>query len=601
MPQGSINLTPIESTGSERKQQSQATQGVDKVNLSELNGGDEGSTSDLLYGVEDIPPVPVTIVFAIQVAVINVSFCVTMAVLIAGVLCADAETKTKLTSTTLLMAGIATILQTTFGVRLPIFQGPNAVFLVPILNMANFPEWQCPSNATLGTGYFNESGLSGVDGVEILSTSTRIQRFEGSLLVASAVHITLGASGLVGYVSHFIGPLTVAPTIALIGVVIIDSAIDLSSTHWGISIFTMLVVVLMTSYLEHVKVPLPAWTRDKGCHVSPYPVFHVYALCGAVLLGWLLSLLLTVTGMLTDNKDSPQFRARTDARLDAISSANWFYFPYPGRFGGPSFSLNIFVGMVLCVFMSIIESVGDYITASRICGVPMPPTHAINRGLLVEGICSLISGVLGASHATTSYSGMISVIGLTKVGSRLVFQLGGFCVILLAIVGKFSAVFVSIPDPVFGGLTIASIATLTGVGIASLNTVNLSLSRNYVTLGFSLILGILLPRWVQDHPSDIDTGSVEVDRFLVALIGNSPFVGGFVGFFLDLTLPGKRSTFQDIHQEKTQKESIVSSEKFAVYNLPWLPSRWFAGKWARFVPIVPSFYDNEIYPIQQIE
>lgn len=47
---------------------------------------------------------------------------------------------------------------------------------------------------------------------------------------------------------------------------------------------TVLVVVLMTSYLEHVKVPLPAWTRDKGCHVSPYPVFHVYAVCILELL-----------------------------------------------------------------------------------------------------------------------------------------------------------------------------------------------------------------------------------------------------------------------------------------------------------------------------
>lgn len=108
-----------------------------------------------------------------------------------------------------------------------------------------------------------------------------------------------------------------------------------------------------------------------------------------------------------------------------------------------------------------------------------------------------------------------------QVGSRLVFQLGGFCVILLAIVGKFSAVFVSIPDPVFGGLTIASIATLTGVGIASLNTVNLSLSRNYVTLGFSLILGILLPRWVQNNPGDINTGKTTQFSLPVFAIGYS--------------------------------------------------------------------------------
>lgn len=76
-------------------------------------------------------------------------------------------------------------------------------------------------------------------------------QFEGSLLVASAVHVILGASGLVGYVSHFIGPLTVAPTIALIGVVIIDSAIDLSSTHWGISILWVTIPKWILSFKSY--------------------------------------------------------------------------------------------------------------------------------------------------------------------------------------------------------------------------------------------------------------------------------------------------------------------------------------------------------------
>lgn len=55
-------------------------------------------------------------------------------------------------------------------------------------------------------------------------------------------------------------------------------------------------------------------------------------------------------------------------------------------------------------------------------------------------------------------------------------------------------------------------------------------------------LSYLWPFFLPDSKTSLllfFTGSVELDQFLVALIGNSPFVGGFVGFFLDLTLPGR--------------------------------------------------------------
>ena len=73
------------------------------------------------------------------------------------------------------------------------------------------------------------------------------------------------------------------------------------------------------------------------------------------------------------------------------------------------------MGMLTATVSSIIESVGDYFAAARLSGAPLPPAHAINRGIAFEGVSSIISGLVGAGHATTSFSENIGIIGITKV------------------------------------------------------------------------------------------------------------------------------------------------------------------------------------------
>ena len=88
-----------------------------------------------------------------------------------------------------------------------------------------------------------------------------------------------------------------------------------------------------------------------------------------------------------------------------------------GQFGTPTFgSVGIFIGMLAATFSSIIESIGDYYATARVCEVPPPPKHAMNRGIVMEGFVSVISGVTGACHGTTSYSQMVGFIAYTGVG-----------------------------------------------------------------------------------------------------------------------------------------------------------------------------------------
>jgi len=88
-----------------------------------------------------------------------------------------------------------------------------------------------------------------------------------------------------------------------------------------------------------------------------------------------------------------------------------------GQFGPPSFSATALVGFLIATLISILDSIGDYYACARTCLVPPPPSHAVNRGIAIEGLCSFFSGTVGCGHATSTYGGNIGAIGLTKVGS----------------------------------------------------------------------------------------------------------------------------------------------------------------------------------------
>ena len=71
--------------------------------------------------------------------------------------------------------------------------------------------------------------------------------------------------------------------------------------------------------------------------------------------------------------------------------------------------------MLATSIASILESVGDYYVTCRTAGVDAPPHHAVNRGIMMEGIGAFISGLMGICHSTTTYSGTIGFIALTGV------------------------------------------------------------------------------------------------------------------------------------------------------------------------------------------
>ncbi|XP_033757178.1 solute carrier family 23 member 2-like [Pecten maximus] len=553
----------------------------------------------LLYKICDPVPIHLTVLFALQQALLSLSTSLAVSLLVAQVVCAEEneDFKAKLLSSTLFMNGITTLLMVTLGIRLPLYQGASPDYVAPLLAMADLDKDRCNNTSpiTVFNNITNVTETVFQEGTEEIILEA-VQGLQGSLLAAGAIHFLIGATGLVGVLLKFIGPVTIVPTILLFGIFMVKSITKFAQVHWGISLLTSAIALILSLYLAKREMPIPVYTRKRHCHVIRYPLHQVFAILIALVTGWLLCGILTASGVFSTSRDSQDYYSRTDTRVDVINRASWFYFPYPGQFGKINFSISAFVGFCVATIVSILDSISDYYACAATCNVPPPPAQGVNRGIAIEGLCSALSGVVGCGHATTTYGGNVGVIGLTRVGSRYVFITVALIYIIFGVIGKVSAVFITIPYPVLGGVLIVMFGAFNGVVLSNLKHVDLSSTRNVTIIGTSLLVGLMIPHWVQTYDDVINTGSRDADDVIMMLLGNPNLAGGVLACFLDNTIPGTREergiaaweTPDDTNTDFTNTSEF--NEGYEIYN-PIFFEKYKHSKILRFLPFMPNFLD----------
>ncbi|XP_022058796.2 xan_ur_permease domain-containing protein [Acanthochromis polyacanthus] len=551
----------------------------------ELDSSMDEDSNKLAYCVTDVPPWYLCIILGIQHCFTAFGGIIAIPLILSQGLCLqhDGLTQSHLISTIFFVSGICTLLQVTLGIRLPILQGGTFTLLAPSMAMLSMPEWTCPAwtqNASL-------VNTSSADYVEVWQS--RMRALQGSIMVGSLFQVLVGFSGLIGLFMRFIGPLTIAPTISLIGLSLFDSAGSSAGNHWGISAMTTALIILFSQYLRNVSVPFPTYSKDKKLHTSRVYVFQILPVLLGITMSWLICYLLTIYNVLPTDPDQYGYLARTDLKGDVMSRSPWFTFPYPGQWGMPTVSLAGVVGILAGVISSMIESVGDYHACARLSGAPPPPKHAINRGIGIEGIGCLLAGAWGTGNGTTSYSENVGALGITKVGSRMVIVASGVLLVVMGVFGKVGAVFTTIPSPVIGGMFMVMFGVISAAGVSNLQYADMNSSRNIFIFGFSMFSGLVIPNWILSNPKAITTGVVELDQVLQVLLTTSMFVGGFYGFILDNTIPGSKHERGILAWNKAHEDDSSNTlESGEVYNLPFgLSSYLSSSSWCRYIPFCP--------------
>ncbi|XP_059212897.1 solute carrier family 23 member 1-like [Centropristis striata] len=537
------------------------------------------------YRVTDVPPWYLCIFLAIQHYLTAFGAIVSIPLILSEGLCLqhDSLTQSRLINTIFFASGLITMLQVTFGVRLPILQGGTFSLVTPAMAMLSMPEWKCPAWTQ------NASLVNTSSPLFIEVWQTRMRTLQGSIMVASLLQILVGFTGLIGLLMRFIGPLTIAPTVSLIGLSLYDSAGEKVGSHWGISAMTTVLIILFSQYLRRIPIPVPAYSKAKKLHTSKFYIFQIMPILLGMVISWLVCYLLTIYDVLPSDPAQYGHLARTDVKGNVLNEAPWFTFPYPGQWGMPAVSLAGVFGMMAGIICSMAESVGDYHACARLSGAPPPPKHAISRGIGIEGLGCLLAGALGTGNGTTSFSENVAALGITKVGSRTVILLSGFFMMLIGMVGKIGAIFTTIPTPVLGGMFLIMFGVITAAGISNLQSTDMNSSRNIFIFGFSMFCALVIPNWLMKNPDFLKTGVKEVDQVLHILLTTHMFVGGFLGFFLDNTIPGTKrerglSTRDKVHLE----DSSYTLGTEEVYDLPFgITSCLSSQSWIRYVPFCP--------------
>ena len=445
---------------------------------------------NLLYGINDKPPLVETGVLGLQHYL--TMFGSTLAIPL--ILSEPLGLKDKpvelgwLIATMFFVSGITTLLQTTWGNRLPIVQGGTFSFLAPTI-------------AICGMAALNNAGWE-----------VRMQHVQGAIIAGSIVEMGVGATGLVGRLLRFVGPITIAPTIALIGLALFKFGAPRAGTHWPIGGLTIILIILFSQYLK-----------------SKRRSFELYPILLAILTAWATAAILTVTGVFSAGH--PSFTS-----MENLRNAPWFRVPYPFQWGIPQFGIAAFVGMLAGYIASMVESIGDYYACARLSGAPIPDKRIINRGITFEGIGCFVAGIFGTGNGTTSYSENIGAIGLTRVGSRRVVQAGAIIMILLGTVSKFGALFTTIPSPIVGGMYCAMFGMIAAVGLSNLQFVDLNSARNLFILGFAFFMGLSVPEYFIANPVTFQPDWLA--NIINTLGSTGMAVGAFIALLLDNTIPG---------------------------------------------------------------
>ncbi|XP_044135199.1 solute carrier family 23 member 2 isoform X1 [Bufo gargarizans] len=577
---------------------------AEKSSLSETldsTGSLDRQRMDMIYTVEDVPPWYLCIFLGLQHYLTCFSGTVAVPFLLAEAMCVgfDQWATSQLIGTIFFCVGITTLLQTTFGCRLPLFQASAFAFLAPARAILSLEKWKCnttgyeahtcetrllANNATSENTLFCDMSFS--NGTEHI-WHPRIREIQGAIIMSSLIEVVIGFLGLPGALLKYIGPLTITPTVSLIGLSGFQAAGERAGKHWGIAMLTIFLVLLFSQYARNVKLPLPIYKSKKGWTAYKLQLFKMFPIIMAIIVSWLLCFIFTVTDVFPPDSSKYGYYARTDARQGVLAVAPWFKVPYPFQWGLPTVSAAGVIGMLSAVVASIIESIGDYYACARLSCAPPPPIHAINRGIFIEGLSCVLDGMFGTGNGSTSSSPNIGVLGITKVASRRVIQYGAAFMLLLGMIGKFSALFASLPDPVLGALFCTLFGMITAVGLSNLQFVDLNSSRNLFVLGFSIFFGLMLPSYLKQNP--LVTGIAEIDQVLNVLLTTAMFVGGCVAFILDNTIPGTPEERGIRKWKRGIGKGRSAGEGMESYDLPFIMNFLRKYKCFSYLPISPTF------------
>ena len=400
---------------------------------------------DLVYGVDDRPPLLITLFNGLQhVGIIAINLVYPLVIFkIAGV---PASTTAELLSIGLVVLGIGTLIQSWRGT--PVGSG-----------------FMCPTTFT--ATYFSASALAvKAGGLPLLFGMTL---FAGCLeAVISRTLSRLRAflpTELSGFVVFMIG---IAAGIAGVRTVFGANAPPMRDGEWLVAALTL-----------GIMVALNIW--GKGA---------IKMLCALIGLGAGYAAALA-TGLF----DS--------AQSASLTATPWLALPRPALTGW-SFDITLAITFAIASLAAAMKAVGTIAMCQRMNDADWarPEPRAVARGVLGDGITTALAGLAGA-FGTNTATPSVGVAAATGIGSRYVAYAAGAIFIALGFLPKIAAMLAIMPRAVMAASLLFASCFIIVNGLQVMASRMLDIRRT-LTIGLAVIAGTavdIFPAMAQSAPT----------------------------------------------------------------------------------------------------
>ena len=382
---------------------------------------------ELIYGVDDRPPWLRNLLYGFQWTIIFLPTIMILSVIASNYLALQGSEKVLFFQRILLTTGAIMVIQTLWGHRYPILDGPSSALLLSIVILA-------------------PHGMSAL---------------QGGMLAGGCFLLLLSLSGLLRYIEVLFTDNVVGVILILIAVTLLPyiapMVIGLGPGHPQgdpISFILSIIVIFAITLFSH-------WLRGFAKTVS-------------LLLGIVLG---TAFNWLYEGPD-----------LSRLGEIPWFAFPHPLVHGLPSFSGTVTLAFLMAYLAVLVNTVGSIYSMGQVVGAH-GIAKRVKRGIAATGIGGILAGALGGI-GSVSYGLSPGVILVIRTGSRFPVSVCGFMLIFLALFQKVLAVILLIPAPVIGAAMVVGLASQIGVGISVLTRSGKRLDgRDYLVVGIPIIMG----------------------------------------------------------------------------------------------------------------
>lgn len=417
-------------------------------------------SKELIYGLNDRPPIRETIFAALQHLLAIFVAIITPPLIISSALKFDLDTTGFLVSMSLFVSGLATFIQCRrfgpIGAGLLCIQGTSFSFISPIIGAGMLGMINGKMNVEMGLSYIF-----------------------GACLVASVVEMVV--SRLLPYTRKIITPLVSGIVVSLIGMCLIkagisscgggQSAVDAgtfgSMQNLGLALLVLVSIIFFNRSNNH------------------------FLRMGSIVLGLLIGCVAAYALNMID--------------FSSLKGSGSLNIPVPFKYG-LNFDLGAIIGIGLIYLVTAVEAFGDITANSLISGEPVEGPVFLKRaqgGVLADGFNSFLAAVFN-SFPNSIFAQNNGMIQLTGVASRYVGYFIAGALVLLGLFPVVGKVFSLIPDPVLGGATLLMFGTVAAAGIRIIASTEITRKAVLVmAISFAMGLSVELVPGILDKMPDI--------------------------------------------------------------------------------------------------